>query len=116
MNPPSGPTLLLVDDDVRTARLLARMLRDDGFDVEVAADGAAAIARLSQGRVPDALITDIRMPHADGEAVARYARSRRADLPILVVTSYPQQAGGLEALVPPAMVFTKPLDYGELAA
>src|SRR5262245_11232922 len=78
--PRTNPALVLVaEDDVRTGRVLARMLEDDGFDVELANDGAAAIGRLAREPVPDVLVTDLRMPHADGNAVARYARSRCAD-------------------------------------
>ena len=46
--------VLVVDDDERTARLLARLLTEDGFDVEVVTDGVAAMARLSNGEGPTA--------------------------------------------------------------
>ena len=108
--------LLVVDDDVRTARLLVRMLRDDGFQVELAVDGASAIARLGRSPVPDALVTDIRMPYADGMSVARYARSRRPEMAVFVVTGYPHLVcrGSSGDLSPPALVHTKPLDYQRL--
>jgi len=108
--------ILVVDDDVRTARLLVRMLRDDGFEVELATDGASAIGRLARQPTPDVLVTDIRMPHADGVAVAKYARSRRPGLPVVVVTGYPEMVapGANQSLVPPAIVHTKPVDYGSL--
>jgi two-component system response regulator MprA len=107
---------LVVDDDVRTARILSRMLREDGFEVELAADGAAAIGRLARTPVPDVLVTDLRMPHADGMAVARYARSHRPDLPIVIVTGYPDMAPlGSGALDPAPTVMTKPVDYARLS-
>jgi two-component system response regulator MprA len=108
--------LLLVDDDVRSARRLAQMLREDGFDVDVASDGATAIARLTRSPIPAVLITDLRMPNADGGAVSKYARSRRSDMPIIVVTGYPQLAAPLDALEPRPVVFTKPLIYADLQA
>jgi two-component system response regulator MprA len=107
--------VMVVDDDARAARMLALMLREDGYDVEVVLDGAAAINRLAREPLPDLLITDFRMPHADGYAVISYARSREPTLPVLMVTGYPevvQQWGA--ALDPPAVVFAKPLAYGEL--
>jgi len=109
--------ILVVDDDVRTARVLVRMLRDDGFQVELATDGAAAIGRLARQPIPDVLVTDLRMPHADGVAVARYARSQRPDLPVFVVTGYPELVapGTAQTFDPPAVVHTKPLDYGALS-
>ena len=110
--------ILLVDDDTRSVRRLAQMLREDGFDVEVAVDGARAIARLSHGRIPDVVVTDLRMPFADGIAVARYARSRRPDVVVIVLTSYPHMASPLEdgSFDPPAVVLTKPLEYESLRA
>jgi two-component system response regulator MprA len=110
--------ILVVDDDVRTARLLVRLLRDDGFEVEMCTDGACAIARLGRHPLPSALITDLRMPHVDGMSVARYARSRSPQMPIFVTTGYPNlvDAAPMDAeLTPPAFVHTKPIDYQRLA-
>ncbi|WP_437827747.1 response regulator [Sorangium sp. So ce1153] len=111
------PLILLVDDDIRTARLLAHLLEDDGFRVELATDGALAIARLARAPVPDILVTDFRMPHADGIAVARFARSLRPDLPLFVVTGYPELVARLgRGFAPEAVVHTKPVDYPALSA
>jgi len=67
------PLLLIVDDDRRTALLLGRMLREDGYDTEVEPDGAAALERLGCDPIPDALITDFHVPGADGLVIARQA-------------------------------------------
>src|SRR5262245_14724103 len=95
--------ILVVDDDVRTARLLARMLREDGFEAEFAPDGATAIGRLAHHPMPDVLVTDLRMPHASGVTVARYARSREATLPIVMITGYPDQMGRYQELLSPPL-------------
>lgn len=108
-----SPLVLVVDDDVRTARMLVRMLRDDGFEVELANDGATAIGRLSRQPIPDVLLTDFRLPHADGLAVARYARSRSATMPILIMTGYPELVPQDE-LGTPTVVHSKPVDYAAL--
>ena len=96
------------------------MLREDGFTIEVAADGAAAIRRLSRSPAPDVVVTDLMMAPVDGLAVARYARSRRPNLRVFFVTEHPELAGGAErALLPEPRIFAKPLDYaafsGELS-
>jgi two-component system response regulator MprA len=115
--PTSSALVLVVDDDIRTARLLVKMLREDGFDVELANDGATAIGRLARSPTPDVLVTDLRMPYADGHAVARYGRSRRPGLPVFVVTGYPEQIGETGTkMQPPAVVLSKPLDYSQLVA
>lgn len=108
--------MLVVDDDVRTARLLVRMLRDDGFETELAVDGAAAIARLNRLPHPDALVTDFRLPHVDGVTVAKFARSVEPRMAVFVVTSYAELVGDSNTVVPDAVMFPKPLDYASLAA
>ncbi|UQA62557.1 response regulator [Polyangium aurulentum] len=108
--------VLVVDDDVRTARLFVRMLREDGFQVELAHDGAAAIGRLGRAPLPDVLVTDLSMPHADGLAVAKYAQACRPGLPVFLVTGYPDLvARRMGSLDPEPQVFTKPVDYDELS-
>jgi CheY-like chemotaxis protein len=91
------------------------MLREDGFAVEIARDGAAAVARLSRSPVPDALVTELTTAHADGVAVGRFARSQRPGLPVLFVTGYPNlfDANALGA-GPKAQLFTKPVEYADL--
>lgn len=109
--------ILLVEDDLRSARVLARMLREDGFEVETARDGAAAIARLSRRPLPNLLLLDLHLPHADGAAVARYARSLDRELPLVLTTGYPEHAVEIERdLVPRPVVVVKPFDYRELRA
>lgn len=112
---PDSPRLVMVvDDDARAARVLAQMLREDGYNVEVVLDGAAAIHRLSREPLPDVLVTDFRMPHADGMAVLSYARSRRPHIPVILVTSYPETVEAWSTRFdPPPRVFSKPLAYGE---
>jgi DNA-binding NtrC family response regulator len=107
--------VLLVDDETRTTRRMADMLREDGFSAEIARDGAAAVARLSRSPVPDALVTELTTAHADGVAIGRFARNQRPGLPVLILTGYPNLfvpdplADG-----PPVLLFTKPVDYAVL--
>lgn len=108
--------VLLVEDEPRTAKILARMLREDGFRVEVAADGALAIGRLARAPLPEVLIADVRLPHVDGITVARYARSRDPEMPVILTTSYAHQALAAEKeMRPRPAVFAKPYEYQRLA-
>jgi CheY-like chemotaxis protein len=108
--------ILLVDDDIRATQILARMLREDGHEVVLAHDGAAAIDELNRSAIPDILVTDIQMRHVDGIAIVRYARTRKPTLPIFVVTGYPERITlQLKSLDPVPHVFVKPLDYAALA-
>jgi len=109
------PFVLLVEDDARSARLLARLLREDGWNVETAFDGAAAIHRLTRKDHPDALIVDVRLPHADGVAVAKFARSHDGAIPVVFVTAYPESVE-LEGFDPKPLVLPKPVSYPDLMA
>lgn len=110
----SRPLVLIVDDDERSATVLGQLLEADGYATEVTTDGATALARLTRSPIPDALITDFHLPHADGLAVGRYARSRSGAMPIFVVTGDPD---GVAAACDPVggatVVITKPLDYAD---
>ncbi|CAN5336389.1 response regulator [soil metagenome] len=78
-------TILIVEDDPEISRLLRDFLVQEGYDVEVAADGKAMDAVL-QRRRPDLLILDLMLPGEDGLAICR--RLRGADpLPILMLTA-----------------------------
>ena len=104
--------VLLVDDDLRTTRRMADMLREDGFAVEIARDGAAAVARLSRSPVPDALVTELTTAHADGtgdrslcpQSAAGHASAGPHRLPEFVPCRTPLPAG------PPPLLFTKPVE------
>jgi two-component system, cell cycle sensor histidine kinase and response regulator CckA len=114
--PARANRVLLVDSDYRTSHRLAGLLRDDGFEVDVVRDGAAAIAHLARAPLPDTLITELKMRFADGVSVARYARAQRPGLPVIVLTGHPHLLRQGELGSPPPLVLTKPLDYGQLLA
>lgn len=106
--------VLIVDGDFRTAQRLAHLLRDDGFEVEVARDGAAAIARLARGPFPDALISELKLAVADGAAVARFGRAQHPQLIVVFVARDPGLLPSESWGSPPPVVLTKPVDYARL--
>jgi CheY-like chemotaxis protein len=71
------PRILVVDDNHDSADILAEILRLKGYDVDVAYDGAQAIARAAEAR-PDVAFLDLGMPGIDGFGVARALRERHA--------------------------------------
>lgn len=110
-------SILVVEDDERSGRMLADLLRGDGFTVEVCASGPSGVERLTRSPAPDVLVTDLRMPQVDGVAVARLARTRSPAMPILLITAYPELAQRLEDCAAPSpTVFTKPINYAALVA
>jgi DNA-binding response OmpR family regulator len=79
-------TLLLAEDDEAIAAPLARALRREGHEVEVAGDGPGALQRSLSGRV-DLLILDLGLPGIDGVDVCRRLREVDPDLPVLMLTA-----------------------------
>lgn len=78
--------ILVVDDDQAVRDSLRRSLAFNGYDVELAADGLAALESIARNR-PDAVVLDVMMPRLDGLEACRRLRSAGEDLPILVLTA-----------------------------
>lgn len=107
--------ILLVDDDHRSTHLLARMLREDGFLVEVAIDGTCALTQFESNPMIAALVTDLKIPSIDGVTLIQHVYTKKPDLPVLIITSYLEIfATQLASLVPRPQVLTKPIRYSEV--
>jgi CheY-like chemotaxis protein len=81
-------SVLVVDDDPSVRDLFSDALREAGHRVEVAADGAQALARLREGAQPCVVLSDVRMPRMDGWELSR-ATGRDPELaaiPVVVMT------------------------------
>jgi signal transduction histidine kinase len=79
--------IMLVEDmpDVRAS--VSRRLAALGYEVEALPDGQAAQERLALGAWPDLLVTDVLMPRGcDGFALLEWARRRRPDLPVVLMS------------------------------
>lgn len=91
------PRILVVDDEASIRDLLAKTLAMSDYDVDVAADGRAAVDRMRLNNY-DLLVTDVRMPGMDGLTVIREARRYKADLPVVVITGFSTEATAIDAL------------------
>jgi two-component system response regulator MprA len=78
--------ILVVDDDKAVRDSLRRSLAFNGYQVDLAEDGQAALDQMV-GQRPDALVLDVMMPRVDGLEVCRRLRSAGDELPILVLTA-----------------------------
>jgi len=108
--------VLVVDDDRAIRESLARALELDGYEVELAADGAVALATIRERR-PDVAILDVMMPNIDGLTVCRVLRAERDRLPILMLTARtetPDRVAGLDAGADDYLA--KPFELDELLA
>jgi two-component system phosphate regulon response regulator PhoB len=82
--------VLFVEDDPDLVALARRWLEREGYQVEHAATGAAALAALSGPELPDIVLLDVMLPQVDGFEILRLIRGgeRTRALPVVMVTSF----------------------------
>jgi len=102
----TAPRILLVEDELSSAEVLALLLADDGYEVTVAPDGRQALLRLEEA-APDLLITDFMMPGMNGAMLVKALRDmpRYAALPVLMISGAPESA--LRAYAVPYQAFLR---------
>jgi two-component system response regulator MprA len=108
--------VLVVDDDHGLRDVVARGLREEGFDVCTAADGAGTL-RTAHRRSLDAIVLDVGLPDSDGRDVCQALRSQGLAMPVLFLTARDRigdrlsgfSSGGDDYL-------TKPFAFPELVA
>ena len=109
--------ILLVEDDPRLGRSLARLLEQDRHNVDVATDGDTGIEVALGENGIDVVILDVGLPDISGIEVARRIRRERPELAILMLTARDtvgDRVTGLDAGADDYVV--KPFSYDELAA
>jgi two-component system, OmpR family, response regulator MprA len=108
--------ILVVDDERAVRESLRRALELEGYEVDLAADGAEALERLD-GEHPDAMILDVLMPRMDGLEVCRRLRATGNRMPVLMLTArdaVENRVAGLDAGADDYV--TKPFALEELRA
>ena len=107
--------LLIVEDKESVALMLRETVEAEGFDAEIASTGAQATRWLAEGRRYVAVLTDLRLPGADGIAVLRQAKETDPDCPVIVMTAFGTIENAVEAMKLGAHDFIqKPLDMDYL--
>jgi two-component system, OmpR family, response regulator MprA len=92
--------VLVVDDERAVRDSLRRALELEGYDVELAVDGADALHQLEANGQPDAVILDVLMPGVDGLEVCRRIRGKGNGVPVLMLTARTEvesRVAGLDA-------------------
>ncbi len=106
--------ILVVEDDADVRREVVRALADASHVVTEAADGAIAIERVSSTTF-DIVITDLRLPKADGRAVFRHVKGAAPSTKVIMMTSFASVANAVEALKEGVFDYlVKPFDVDEL--
>ena len=110
----SGPRILVVDDEASARDGLDRLLRQAGYTVDTAADGATALG-IAAERPPEVVITDLNMPGMDGMALCAALRESDRDLPVILATGIGDVAAAVAAMRAGAADYLcKPIDFDAL--
>jgi two-component system response regulator HydG len=107
--------VLIVDDELSMAEMLADGLGEHGFDAVAIHSSSEAARRLGEEQF-DALVTDLRMPELDGLALLSTARRVAPACPVIVMTAYSAIDSAVESIRRGAYHYlTKPFKLDELA-
>src|SRR5689334_102755 len=107
--------LLIVEDKESLASMLQETVQAEGYEADVAPNGAEAINRIAEGRRYFAVVTDLRMPGADGIAVLRQVKETDPECPVIVMTAFGTIENAVEAMRLGAFDFVqKPVDVDHL--
>lgn len=111
-------TVMVVDDEPSIRRLVASLLRQDGYDLQMAGTGEEAID-MAAASPPDLVLLDVQMPGMDGFAVCRHIKEnpRTRFTPVVMVTGLKDRERRIEGIRAGADDFlSKPFDAEELQA
>ncbi len=106
--------VLVVDDEVNARTALAELLRDEGFDVETAADAFKALGKYESFN-PHVVVTDLKMPGMDGIELVKKVRGSEDPAAVIVMTAFGAVSSAVDAMRAGAADYlTKPLNFDEL--
>ncbi|MEO8705845.1 MAG: sigma-54 dependent transcriptional regulator [Kofleriaceae bacterium] len=106
--------ILVVDDEANARSALGELLRDEGFEVETAADAFKALGKY-ESFSPHVVVTDLKMPGMDGIELVKKLRTMEEPPAVVVMTAFGAVASAVDAMRAGAVEYlTKPLDFDEL--
>ncbi len=110
----SSGRILVVDDEVNARTALAELLREEGYEVEMAADAFKALGKYEEFS-PHAVVTDLHMPGMTGIELLEKIRATDDPATVIVMTAFGEVASAVSAMRAGAADYlAKPLDFDEL--
>ncbi|CAN7535971.1 sigma-54 dependent transcriptional regulator [Bosea sp. LjRoot90] len=109
-------SILVVDDEVRLADVLAAALEDLGYRATAVHSARAALIALDQTRF-DLVLTDLRLPVMDGRALLREVRSRWPEVPVIIITAFAAVRDAVDLVKEGAFDYiAKPFEIDDVSA
>jgi two-component system response regulator AtoC len=107
-------TILVVDDDEVTRKLLKEVLEREGYQIQLAASGEEAVRAIKRDAYP-IVLSDIRMVELDGMAVLREAKKQDSGTAVILMTGFGSMDGAIEAIQEGAFDYvSKPFKIDDL--
>ncbi len=108
--------ILIVDDEEIMRSFLLDVFMEEGYNLDVAADGEEALDKISKNRY-QLIITDIRMPKVDGTEVLKKAKEIDPQVDVIVITGYASQLARQECQrLGAAYYIAKPFQINQIRA
>ena len=108
------PKILIADDEKDICDILKRLVHPEGYKALTTHDGESAL-KMVRSALPEALLTDLKMPGIDGMGLLRRLKEVDPDLPVIMITAYADISGAVEALRAGAHDYlAKPFDHNEV--
>ncbi|MBI2198676.1 MAG: sigma-54-dependent Fis family transcriptional regulator [Candidatus Rokubacteria bacterium] len=106
--------VLVVDDEENMVHVLTKLLRGEGFEVEGAGTGEAALEKLRAGPF-ELVLTDLKLPDTDGIEILKAARELHPETVVVLITAFGTIGSAIEAMRAGAYDYvTKPFRAGEI--
>jgi DNA-binding NtrC family response regulator len=106
--------ILVVDDEPSARSGLAKLLQQEGYEVDTAADGLLALELFAEN-APALVLTDLKMPNLDGMGLLARLREQNRSVPIIVATAFGDVSSAVQAMRAGADDYlTKPIDFDAL--
>jgi DNA-binding NtrC family response regulator len=106
--------ILVVDDEPSARSGLAKLLGQEQYEVDTAADGLLALELVAE-RTPALILTDLKMPNMDGMELIARIREKNPEIPIIVATAFGDVLSAVQAMRAGAEDYlTKPIDFDAL--
>ncbi len=106
--------ILIIEDEESIVKVLSKILKEKGFNVEVAKNKREAIKKLSSQNF-DIILSDYRLPDGNGIEILEFFREKDKITPFIIITAYGSINGAVEALHKGASHYIpKPIDFDNL--
>lgn len=106
----SKARILLVEDEVINQKIVSKILKTEGYEVEVAPDGIIALMQIAKEKF-DLILSDIAMPNFDGYQLLEYMKQNNIEIPVVFISGYTSEEDEIKGLKLGAVEYIKkPID------